>query len=146
MAYDVYPLLESGNREGLGRIGSIDKTVDLASFAMSIKKNLGLNWIKVAGRPDLTVKTAAVCSGSGSGLMDVFFSSGAQVYISGDLKYHDARSVQAVDLGLIDIGHFASEHLMVEMLADRLKNILVEADMDVNVEACKLEKDPFMGL
>ena len=146
MAYDVYPLLGPENKEGLGRIGSIGKSTDLVSFAMSIKERLGLNWVKVAGRPDLTVKTAAVCSGSGSGLMDVFFSSGAQVYISGDLKYHDARSVEAVDLGLIDIGHFASEHLMVEMLAERLKNILSKTDIDVKVEACKLESDPFMGL
>ena len=78
--------------------------------------------------------------------MNDFFSSGADVYISGDLKFHDARAVEAAGLGLIDIGHFASEHVMVDMLADRLKSVLLDAGMDVNIEACNLEKDPFTRL
>jgi len=87
-----------------------------------------------------------VCTGSGSGLINNFFSSGSQVYISGDLRYHDARAVEAANLSLIDIGHFASEHLIVEVLAERLQKVLVESEFDVKVEACKLEKDPFVIL
>ena len=146
MAYDIYPLMDPGGTEGLGRVGTLDKSLDLVSFAKTIKKKLRLNTIKIAGKSDLTVKTAAVCSGSGSGLMNEFLSSGADVYISGDLKFHDARAVEGVGLGLIDIGHFASEHVMVDMLADRLKDILINAGMDINVEACDLENDPFMRL
>jgi putative NIF3 family GTP cyclohydrolase 1 type 2 len=78
--------------------------------------------------------------------MKDFFSSGAQVYISGDLKFHDARAVEAVGLGLIDIGHFASEHVMTEMLADHLKNVLLDTGMNINIKACDLENDPFMRL
>ncbi|UCD90500.1 MAG: Nif3-like dinuclear metal center hexameric protein [Desulfobacterales bacterium] len=146
MAYDIYPLKGPGNREGLGRVGSLNKSTDLISYAKTIKERLRLNSIKIAGRSDLIVKTAAVCSGSGSGLMDDFLSSGAEVYISGDLKFHDARAVEAADLGLIDIGHFASEHLMVEMLVGRLKKILSQKDIDINIEACELENDPFIRL
>lgn len=146
MAYDIYPLMEPGSTEGLGRVGSLDKRTDLISFSKTIKERLRLNSIKIAGKSDLNVRTAAVCSGSGSSLMGDFLSSGADVYISGDLKFHDARAVEAVGLGLIDIGHFASEHLMVEMLAERLKNVISKAGMAINIEACKLENDPFMRL
>ncbi len=52
--------------------------------------------------------------------MGDFFASGAQVYISGDLRYHDARDVEMAGRGLIDIGHFASEHLIVEVVAGKL--------------------------
>lgn len=72
------------------------------------------------------------------------FLSGAQVYISGDLRYHDAREAEAAGLGLIDIGHFASEHLIVEPLAEQLRKILSETGADVKVEAYLLENDPFL--
>ena len=78
--------------------------------------------------------------------MNNFISSGAQVYISGDLRYHDARAVEAANLGLIDIGHFASEHLIVDVLADRLKKVLSKHEIYVKVEAYRLENDPFIVL
>ena len=146
MAYDVYPLLTSKDTQGPGRIGKLDKSLNLTSFAASIKTKLGLDYIKVAGNPDLIIKTAAVCSGSGSSFVNRFVTSGAQVYVSGDLGYHDARTVEAENLGLIDIGHFASEHLIVDVLANRLDKILFETGIDVKIEAYKLEKEPFMVL
>ena len=147
MAYDVYPLLTSEDtQEGSGRIGKLDKLINLASFAESIKTKLSLNYIKVAGNPDLIIKTVAVCSGSGSSFINHFLTSGAQVYVSGDLGYHDARTVEAENLGLIDIGHFESEHLIVDVLANRLDKILSETGLDVKIEAYKLEKEPFMIL
>jgi putative NIF3 family GTP cyclohydrolase 1 type 2 len=72
-----------------------------------------------------------------------FFASGAQVYISGDLRYHDAREVEIAGKGLIDIGHFASEHLVVEVLARNLAESLNKSGGDISVEACRLEEDPF---
>ena len=146
MAYDIYPLLSYNHEQGIGRIGKLKKSMDLKSFAMSIKTKLGLNHLKIAGNPDLSIETVAVCSGSGSSLIDQFVKSGAQVYVSGDLGYHDAKTAEALNLGIIDIGHFASEHLIVDSLTRRLKQVLSEAGMDVKIEAYKLELDPFMIL
>jgi putative NIF3 family GTP cyclohydrolase 1 type 2 len=105
---------------------------------------LGLKFVKVAGKPDLPIRRAAVCSGSGSSLMNDFFLSGAQVFISGDLRYHDAREAEAANLALIDIGHFASESLVIEMLAERLNKVLSANGLDVKIEAYRLENDPFI--
>lgn len=146
MAYDIYPLSLLEKRQGVGRIGTLDPPTALLTFAQTIKEKLGLDYINVVGKPDLLVSEAAVCSGSGSGLMDDFLASGAQVFVSGDLRYHDAKAAEAADLGLIDIGHFASEHLIVEALAERLEKVLSESNPDVVVDACGLERDPFMRL
>ncbi|MBW1840973.1 MAG: Nif3-like dinuclear metal center hexameric protein [Deltaproteobacteria bacterium] len=146
MAYDVYPLLSSEAVQGIGRVGELDEKTTLKSFALAIKETLGLEFVSIAGKPDLVVQKAAVCSGSGASLMDRFFSSGAQVYISGDLRYHDARAVESTGLGIIDIGHFASEHLIVEVLSKRLATSLTENGIHVKVEAYGLEKDPFIIL
>jgi len=75
--------------------------------------------------------------------LPAFLSSGADVYLSGDLTYHNGRAVEAMDRGLIDIGHFASEHIVVEDLSQRIKQVLAQTGETVTVTACTLEKDPF---
>jgi dinuclear metal center YbgI/SA1388 family protein len=148
LAYDIYPLFvsEAESSEGLGRIGETNGKVSLLSLAKNIKDKFGLKHIKIAGSPDLTIGKIAVCSGSGSNLMEDFLASDAEVYISGDLAYHDARTAEAAGRGLIDIGHFASEHIVVKNLAEKLGNILTEAGFDVGIKACDMEADPFMIL
>ena len=133
----------SENQPGIGRIGSLGKAVKLKSLALAIKKEMGLDTIKFAGDPNLLVNKAAVCTGSGSSLLADFFSSGAQVYISGDMRYHDARDVEAANLGVIDIGHFSSESFVAQEFAVRINHKLETADIRIAVEPCGLEKDPF---
>ncbi len=146
MAYDVYPLYENDNNQGLGRTGQLEEKLKLHVFAQKIKEKLSLKSVRIAGNPEIIVDYAAVCSGSGSGLLKDFFRSGAQVYISGDLRYHDARAIEAEGLGLIDIGHFASEYLIIEKLAEKLNDMVKEIGYDVMVEACRIECDPFIIL
>ena len=148
MAYDVYPLFVSEDEasDGLGRTGELDKQVTLLSLAKDIKQKIGLKYIKIAGHSSLKVNNIAVCSGSGSSLMYDFFASGADVYISGDLGYHNARDVETAGKGLIDIGHFASEHLFIKYLAEKLDKLLTETGFDIEIEACEMETDPFIIL
>lgn len=140
--YDVYPLV-SAESAGLGRIGDLESPLRLKDFALSVKNALGLYTLKVAGDPDLLVEKVAVCSGSGSGLMKTFFNSTAQCYVSGDLHYHDARNAEILKRGLLDIGHFPSEHIVVRMLAEKLKNVMQEKNLDVTVDGTEMENDPF---
>ena len=83
--------------------------------------------MRIVGDETLPVRRVALCSGSGGGLLKTVFASGAQVYVSGDLRYHDARDAQAAGLGLIDIGHFAGEHLVLEPLSEKLAEALRQA-------------------
>ena len=117
--------------------------MDLKSLTRSIKKEMKLKSIKFAGDPKLLVKKAAVCTGSGSSLLKEFFASGAQVYISGDMRYHDARDVEAANLGVIDIGHFSSESFVALDFAALLQDQFEDRRISVAVEACGIEKDPF---
>jgi dinuclear metal center YbgI/SA1388 family protein len=144
--YAVYPLVSRDLRPGVGRIGRLEPAMDLKSLALMIKEKLGLEFLRLAGDPALMVEQAAVCTGSGSSLLGNFFKSGAQAYISGDLRYHDARDAQAASLGIIDIGHFPSEYLIVDALAERLNAWLLQSGLDIAVDTCGLERDPFMVL
>ena len=143
---DIYPPVSREPGPGIGRVGRLGKPMDLKSFARAIKEKMGLELVKFAGDPRLSIKKAAVCTGSGSSLLSNFFTSGAQVYVSGDIRYHDARDVEAANLGVIDIGHFGSENFIAETLAARLGTIFVESGINVAIEACDIEIDPFTVL
>ena len=144
MAYDIYPLFNFENNVGFGRIGDLEEPMAFGSFVRMVKERLNLSFVKVVGNTDRLVNRVAVCAGSGSGLVEKFLSSEAQVFISGDLRYHDARTVEEADKGLIDIGHFSSEHLIVGVLAERLRKSLYDQGMKIKVEPSGLETDPFM--
>ena len=138
---------EDGQIEhGIGRIGSLVKTGNLKSLVAMVKNKLQLDFVKVAGDLEMEVSRVAICSGSGSSLMHAFIASDAEVFISGDIHYHDARDAESANRGIIDIGHFPSEHLMVEALADYLKKLMAREDLKIKVEPCTLEADPFIFL
>ena len=138
--------LPGENEIGIGRIGSLAKECSLKSLVTAVKKKLKLDFVKVAGDVSINVTRVAICSGSGSSLMQAFLSSNAQVYISGDIHYHDARQAEDTHRGIIDIGHFPSEHLMVDALAQQLESILSKGGIEAEIKACKIEKDPFKVL
>ena len=146
MAYDVYATGAVEAKVGLGRIGNLEQALTLDAFARIIKGTLGLNTVKVTGDPRQTIRRVAVCSGSGRGLLEDFFSSDAQVYVSGDLGYHDGRKAEALGRALIDIGHFASEHLVVESLTACLQKAVSKRRYTVDVEAYTGERDCFYYL
>ncbi len=130
-------------QEGIGRIGELNKAMTLKSLVGMVKEKFKLGYIKFTGDADLPVERVALCSGSGGSMMDDFFRSGAQAYITGDIGYHGALDAKNRGLGLIDLGHFASEHIIVKELAERLLRDLSRKGMDVLVTPCLIEKDPF---
>jgi len=142
------PSLQSDQRvvhnEGLGRIGTTGTGIELAALATEIKTNLNLEHVKYVGNTHLMVNKIAVCTGSGSSLMSQFLESDADVFISGDLRYHDARDAEANQRGLIDISHFASEHLIVAVLQEKLENILTSKGYDIGIDISFSEKEPFI--
>lgn len=140
---EIRPLTGGETEYGIGRIGSLAKAGSLKSLVSLVKKKLKLDFVKIAGDLEMKITQVAICSGSGSSLMQAFLSSKAQAYISGDIHYHDAREAEGANRGIIDIGHFPSEHLMVDALAQQLEKIISKAGIEAEIMACTIEKDPF---
>lgn len=134
---------DNGSIMGMGRIGLLNQPVTLARLAQHVKKQFGLDVIKVSGRMDKIVQKVAVCSGSGGGLLTDYLATNADVYISGDLHYHDARTIEDAERGLIDIGHFTSEHIIIDTLCQRLQEAVTKSEWDIRVAPCRIEQDPF---
>ena len=75
--------------------------------------------------------------------MGKVLASGAEVFITGDMKYHDARLAEENGLAVIDIGHFASEKLVLEPFGDFLRSRAKSEGAKLEVFISKSEKDPF---
>jgi len=146
MAYDVYPLTHPETTHGIGRVGDLSESSNLRALALNVKRSFGVDTLRVVGDPRMSVKRVAVCTGGGASLVRGFLNSTADVFISGDLRYHDARDAEAARRGLIDIGHFASEHIFVTALTERLQECAIAAGFDTAINACGLEKEPFINL
>jgi putative NIF3 family GTP cyclohydrolase 1 type 2 len=131
---------------GLGRIGHLASALTLTAFSRQVKESLDLGLVKVAGNPELELRRAVVCGGSGRTLIGDFLASDAQVFVSGDLGYHDGRRVEAEGRALIDVGHFASEQLIVDGLVAQLNHTLSEMGHRVSIRACQEQKDCFYYL
>lgn len=131
---------------GLGRIGSLTAPTALWDLAAVVKKRMALPSLRFAGDPTLQVHQVALCSGSGSSLIEAFLNTGAQVFVTGDVRYHDAREIEAHGRGVIDIGHYESEHIVLEVLAGQLREHLNARGLTVAVEACAGESAPFQTI
>ncbi len=144
LAYNVYPVEGLDKKHGIGRLGELPNPTTLKQLALSIKKNLGLSAIRMVGDPDLTVEKVAICTGSGASLLKAFITSDAQAYLSGDMKYHDAMAALDAGKGIIDVGHFASEQIMVDNIVNRLSLWASKySPHPISIASCRLEQDPF---
>lgn len=131
---------------GLGRIGDLEEPLSLKGFAEKVKQELQIKGMRIAGDLNTIIHRVCVCCGSGSSLLKDFLACGADVYVSGDLHYHDGRLTEMVGKSLIDIGHFYSEHLIVDALAKILEKISLEKGWDLKVIPYTKERDPFMTI
>ncbi|PIE74628.1 MAG: Nif3-like dinuclear metal center hexameric protein [Deltaproteobacteria bacterium] len=130
---------------GLGRIALNSENFTAKDLAVMIKKKLELETLRIVGDKDLISSHIGVCTGSGISLMKEAFLLGARIFITGDLKYHDAKD--AVDLGIcvIDAGHFGTEYISSALLKERLDKLLKLKGYEVSTEILK-EKDVFETL
>jgi dinuclear metal center YbgI/SA1388 family protein len=142
-AFDIYPLLNEGKPLGLGRVGSLAEPANLADYAARIKKTLHAPGLRYVGDPAAVVGKVALCSGSGASLLREAARSGADVLVTGDVKYHDARDALDLGIALIDAGHFPTEVIMVDDVAERLDRQLSEAGYgNCRTLPCRIESDP----
>lgn len=136
----------SGQVPGIGRIGQLGGSMTLEQLACRIKEKLGISRVRIIGNPGDMVSTAVLCSGSGGALTTQFLGSGMDVYITGDLKYHEARDIESHGKSAVDVGHFSSEFIAVELLKNRLGQMFDALGYEIVINAYDQEQDPFLTI
>lgn len=149
---DARPLTASAQglpEEGIGRVGELPEGMTLGDFAARVFGILPsvAGGVRVAGDRSAVVRRVAVCGGAGDSLFDEVRASGADVYVTADLRHHPASEAResAVDGRpyLIDVSHFASEWLWLPAAAAALGNVLADQGHDVEIRVSGTNSDPW---
>ncbi|HOQ23744.1 MAG TPA: Nif3-like dinuclear metal center hexameric protein [Bacillota bacterium] len=144
VAYDLYSLAEPKGTEGLGCIGDLASATAWPDLLRTVKEQFGLAQVRVGGaKPPAQVKTLAVTGGSGAGLLQAVARAGAEVYLTGDIKYHDYRLGEELGVCLVDIGHFNSESLGIQYICEYLRATLAKEGKSTPVISSQVLKSPF---
>ena len=117
-----------GSPEGTGRIGMLAGPITLGEYAQQVAQALPVTFhgVRVAGDLDATVTSVAVVGGAGDSFLEAVRASGADVYITADLRHHpaqDARELAALGDGrpyLVDVSHYASEWAWLNAAAEHV--------------------------
>ena len=143
---EIQPLAgkaEAVDEPTLGRMGYLPESMSIEEFARQVRAALPVDYVRLVKAGDKQVKKVALCSGAGAEFIAKASFLGADAYVTGDVKYHEAQ--QAVEMGIhvIDGGHFGTEFPMASVLRDRLKEELSGLKGEVEVVTDTLSKDVF---
>ncbi len=120
VAYDLVPLL-GGATVGFGRVGRLPSPRTLREVADTIRLDLPAPHLRYAGDPERRVETVAIVGGAGDGLLGAAQASGADVYVTGDLRHHVTLDALEQGLALVDAGHHATEIAAMPAFRARLE-------------------------
>lgn len=120
VAYDIIALNNYFQETGSGLIGELTEPVDVMSFLMMVKQQFGLQVIRHTPLVKQQVKRVALCGGAGSFMIKNALLAGADVYITGDVKYHEFFDAEN-RMVIADIGHWESEQFTIDLLHDVLR-------------------------
>ena len=138
-AFDVIKLYDFENKIGLGRIGLLEKPVQLSAILKKIKRITGAKVAGIVGNKNRKVKKAAVCAGSCGKLILKVISEKCDLYLTGEIKHHQALAAQEAGVTVVCLSHTVSERFILKKIAKEMQKSL----KDVKIIVSKKDKDPF---
>jgi len=137
-AFDVYPLKSLPGTGGEGRIGELSASLSLAELASRVKAELRASLVQRIGDPQRPIRRVAVACGAAGEFLTDAIQAQADLFLTGELRFHDALRAEAAGIAVLLPGHYASERPGVEDLAAELSRQFPE----LNVWASRSEQDP----
>lgn len=136
-AFDIYEILLETD-EGIGLLGVIEKEMQINDFIKHIKNKLALNQVRLIVGRNTKIKKVALCTGSGGSLIDEVNKQNVDLFITGDINYHQALHSREIGLNIIDIEHFHTEKFFIDALTEKLvkaginKNLIIKSKSEVS--------------
>ncbi len=136
VAYDIYKIENNISNIGAGIIGELSEPQEELVFLNNVKEITKAEGIKYTNLLNKKVRKVAICGGSGAFLISKAKRAGADVYITGDIKYHEFFDADNSIL-VADIGHYESEHftntLLLSIIKEKLPTFAIQiSDISTN--------------
>jgi len=135
---ELESLDEITENEGLGKIGIIKKT-PMKQYIDEVKKVFGITDARFIGDLNKNVQRVAISGGSGSSNIMKAKLKKADLYITGDLNYHNALDCKSLGLNALDVGHNIEKHFMKAM-----KKTLISKDVTCKIKISEIDTNPYI--
>ncbi|MBN2593797.1 MAG: Nif3-like dinuclear metal center hexameric protein [Sedimentisphaerales bacterium] len=138
-AFDIFKLHDTEMPFGLGRFGELAKPVRIPQIIKRIKKVTGAKAVGLIGDQNRLVRRAAVCAGTCGTIINLVIAEKADLYLTGELKHHQALAAQEAGLSCICLSHTVSERFILKNFAKQLQKQI----KTVKISISKKDADPF---
>ena len=142
-AFDIYPLADahdpSASNVGQGRVGTFDPPMPFAALVDRLKSSLQISHLLIAGDESPPVHRVAIVAGSGGDLLTDAIAAGADLFLTGELRHHDALAATAAGMRAICTLHTHSERLSLTRLRDRLLQVFPQSSISLSLQ----DREPF---
>ena len=138
-ALDLVPLDAPPKSHGMGRVGAFATPIDRGEIIERVKQKLSVDKVLIAGPETGSINRAAVCAGAGGELLDEAIAGRAQLYLTGELRHHDALKAVQAGLTVICTLHSNSERLTLGQLNPILRQRMPAVEFQVS----QADRDPF---
>ena len=115
----------------LGRLGTLETPLTAAEFARHVKNALNADNVRLIDAGDFLIRKVGLCGGAGAEFIQKAKFFGAQAFVTGDVKYHEAQAAVENGIHVVDAGHFATEFPIVNELAEYLRGELKIFDVEI---------------
>ena len=132
-----------GEEFSLGRIGYLPNKMDAENFAKHVAKVLNVDAVRLIDAGNFEIEKVGLCGGAGSEFISKAKFLGAQAFVTGDVKYHEAQSAIENKIHVVDAGHFATEFPIVHVLAEKLKAECENLGYNVKIAEDTTSRDVF---
>ncbi|ULG71116.1 Nif3-like dinuclear metal center hexameric protein [Macrococcus brunensis] len=139
-AYDIYRF-QATDQFGTGIRGELASSVSVIEWLTSVKEQLNIETLRLIGDSSKMIRTVGIISGAGVSYMKEVAATGVDLFLTGDIKYHEAHDLLMAGLLTADIEHY-SEQVMIE----GLKELLQSFDSKLNVHASEQSTNPFKAI
>ncbi len=128
-----------GDKELAGRVGTLLNPITLKEVGEKLEDILKLKLkVKMVGDPNRVIKTVGLCTGAGGDSIEAAIRNGCDLFITGDVRHHEAQMAKEMGLCLIDAGHYGTESIFAENFANKLRKAtegnveIIESNIVVN--------------
>jgi dinuclear metal center YbgI/SA1388 family protein len=139
-AFDLLQLAAPPEGRGQGRIGNLATPTDRAVIISRIKSELNLSHLLVAGPTSGVIARAACCAGSCGDILNDAITQKAELYLTGELRHHDALRAAQRGITVVATLHSNSERAVLKRLSTRLRDRLPQIEFHLS----QSDRDPFM--
>ncbi|NLJ41384.1 MAG: Nif3-like dinuclear metal center hexameric protein [Clostridiales bacterium] len=134
-------------KPGFGRWGRLVPETPLIEFANLAGQTLGLAKVDIIGKGrknlDKTISTVALCAGSGSSFIEQAKQRDIDLFVTGEIKYHDALKAEWLDIDVMVVGHFYSEFPGINKLINRLQTIMHSLQYKIDIIGSDNQRSPY---